>query len=121
MCFIQYNFQDRYVKKYPEETPRYYTGDINWEEVQKIPDDDDDWNERTLTVFKTLMKRKYKLPSRSDEEWKELGVKIARLSRFGYYRRGEKISSEEVELALNHERVDEHLKPLIASLIRKIP
>jgi hypothetical protein len=117
MHAINIEFQQLYVTEYPQNVTRYHNGEINWNDVADIPDAYHMWGSDIVAVFKKLMTTKHNIPPRSDQEWAELGLAVAKLASFCYFRSAQNVSPEDVYWALRDTDVDEHVKPLIVSLV----
>jgi seryl-tRNA synthetase len=117
MRAINIEFKRLYVTEYPQNVTRYYNDEIDRNDVDDIPDAYHMWGSDIVAVFKKLMTTKHNIPPRSDQEWAELGLAVAKLASFCYFRSAQNVSPEDVYWALRDTDVDEHVKPLIVSLV----
>jgi hypothetical protein len=120
MRIVASEFKRLYAKEYVENASTNNNGDTVMKKaivVRRLPDAPHKWSFTTLAVFKKLMTTKYYVAARSDEEWKKLGLAVAKLAQFYYLDFTKHFPPHEIERALTEVKIPKDIKQVIVSIV----
>jgi hypothetical protein len=120
MRIVASEFKRLYAREYVENSSTNNNGDTVVKKaivVRWLPDAPHKWSFTTLAVFKKLMTTKYNVAARSDEEWKKLGLAVAKLAQFYYLDFTKQFPSHEIERALTEVKIPKDIKEVIVFIV----